>query len=178
VIESNTLNDGTTIATIADMNKMIFEGEVDEAEVGKLKLGMPLKINLGALNKITFDALLKFIAPKGVEEDGAVQFRIEGDLVTNDSVNVRAGYSANASIVLAEKKDVLSIKEALLQFDKKTQKPFVEIETAENEFEKRELVLGVSDGIDVEIVSGLEESDKIKVWNELDKNSDITSEEE
>lgn len=178
VIESNNFNDGTTIATIADMSKMIFEGEVDEAEVGKLKLGMPLKINLGALDKTTFDALLKFIAPKGIEEDGAVQFRIEGDLVVNDSVNVRAGYSANASIVLDEKKDVLSIKEALLQFDKKTQKPYVEIETAENEFERKELVLGVSDGIDVEIVSGLDENAKIKVWNELDKNNDESSSED
>ena len=172
VIQSNNFNDGTTIATIADMTKMIFEGEVDEAEVGKLNLGMPLKINLGALEKSSFDAKLKFIAPKGVEEEGAVQFKIEGDLVMNDSVYIRAGYSANASIVLEEKKDVLSIKEALLQFDKQTQKPYVEIETGENEFERKELELGVSDGIDVEIVSGLEENAKIKVWNELDRKSD------
>jgi len=172
VIQSNNFNDGTTIATIADMTKMIFEGEVDEAEVGKLNLGMPLKISLGALEKSTFDAKLKFIAPKGVEEEGAVQFKIEGDLVVNDSVYIRAGYSANASIVLEEKKDVLSIKEALLQFDKETEKPFVEIETGENEFERKELVLGVSDGIDVEVVSGLEENAKVKVWNELESNED------
>ncbi|MBU2995193.1 efflux RND transporter periplasmic adaptor subunit [Cellulophaga baltica] len=175
VIESNNFNDGTTIATIADMNKMIFEGEVDEAEVGKLKLGMPLKINLGALDKTTFSALLKFIAPKGVEEDGAVQFRIEGDLEKKDSVNVRAGYSANASIVLEEKKDVLAIKEALLQFDKETQEPYVEIEKSENEFERKNLVLGVSDGIDVEVVSGLDKEMKIKVWNELDSESEINN---
>lgn len=172
VIQSNNFNDGTTIATIADMTKMIFEGEVDEAEVGKLILGMPLKISLGALEKSTFEAKLKFIAPKGVEEEGAVQFKIEGDLVVNDSVYVRAGYSANASIVLEEKKDVLAIKEALLQFDKETEKPFVEIETGENEFERKELVLGVSDGIDVEVVSGLEEDAKVKVWNELEKEDD------
>lgn len=176
VRETNNFNDGTTIATIADMSKMIFEGEVDEAEVGKLKIGMPLKISLGALENSNFEALLKFIAPKGVEAEGAVQFKIEGDLVVNDSVNVRAGYSANASIVLDEKKDVLSIKEALLQFDKETEKPFVEIETGENEFERKELVLGVSDGIDVEIVSGLNENDKIKIWNGLEKKDDNNEE--
>ena len=172
VIQSNNFNDGTTIATIADMTKMIFEGEVDEAEVGKLTLGMPLSISLGALEKSTFSAKLKFIAPKGVEEEGAVQFKIEGDLVVNDSAYVRAGYSANASIILEEKKDVLAIKEALLQFDKETKKPFVEIETGENEFERKELELGVSDGIDVEVVSGLEEDAKVKVWNELEKKDD------
>ena len=172
VIESNNFNDGTTIATIADMSKMIFEGEVDEAEVGKLKVGMPLEISMGALQNEKFNAKLKFIAPKGIEEEGAVQFRIEGDLVVSDSTNVRAGYSANAGIVLEEKKDVLSIKEALLQFDKETNKPYVEVETGENEFEKRELVLGVSDGIDVEIVSGIDEDAKIKIWNTLEAKSD------
>ena len=175
VIQSNNFNDGTTIATIADMSKMIFEGEVDEAEVGKLNVGMPLEISLGALEKDKFDAKLKFIAPKGVEEEGAVQFKIEGDLVVSDSTYVRAGYSANASIVLEEKKNVLSIKEALLQFDKETDKPFVEVEIAENEFEKKELELGVSDGIDVEILSGIEEEAKVKVWNKLEKKSDEDS---
>ncbi|NHF58345.1 efflux RND transporter periplasmic adaptor subunit [Flavobacteriaceae bacterium TP-CH-4] len=172
VIQSNNFNDGTTVATIADMTKMIFEGEVDEAEVGKLKLGMPLEISLGALEKSTYSAKLKFIAPKGTEEEGAVQFKIEGDLVVTDTAYVRAGYSANAAIVLEEKKDVLAIKEALLQFDKETEKPFVEVEVGENEFEKRELELGVSDGIDVEVVSGLDENAKVKVWNELEKKDD------
>ncbi|SHJ76895.1 efflux RND transporter periplasmic adaptor subunit [Maribacter aquivivus] len=172
VIESNNFNDGTTIAFIADMSKMIFEGEVDEAEVGKLKVGMPLEISMGALQDEKFSAKLKFIAPKGVEEEGAVQFKIEGDLVVSDSTNIRAGYSANAAIVLEEKKDVLSIKEALLQFDKETNKPYVEVETGDNEFEKRELELGVSDGIDVEIISGIDENSKIKIWNKLEAKSD------
>ncbi|WP_405410574.1 efflux RND transporter periplasmic adaptor subunit [Maribacter sp. Asnod1-A12] len=172
VIESNNFNDGTTIAFIADMSKMIFEGEVDEAEVGKLKVGMPLEISMGALQDEKFNAKLKFIAPKGVEEEGAVQFKIEGDLVVSDSTNIRAGYSANAAIVLEEKKDVLSIKEALLQFDKETNKPYVEVETGDNEFEKRELELGVSDGIDVEIVSGIDEDSKIKIWNKLEAKSE------
>ncbi|WP_421810853.1 efflux RND transporter periplasmic adaptor subunit [Flagellimonas sp.] len=173
VIQSNNFNDGTTIATIADMSKMIFEGEVDEAEVGKLHVGMPLDISLGALETEKFSANLKFIAPKGVEEEGAVQFKIEGDLALTDSTTyVRAGYSANASIVLEEKKDVLAIKEALLQFDKETEKPYVEIEVGENEFERKDLELGVSDGIDVEVVSGLDENAKVKIWNKLEKKSD------
>ncbi|WP_299797347.1 efflux RND transporter periplasmic adaptor subunit [uncultured Maribacter sp.] len=176
VIESNNFNDGTTIAFIADMSKMIFEGEVDEAEVGKLKVGMPLEISMGALQDEKFSAKLKFIAPKGVEEEGAVQFKIEGDLVVSDSTNIRAGYSANAAIVLEEKKDVLSIKEALLQFDKETNKPYVEVETGDNEFEKRELELGVSDGIDVEIISGIEENSKIKIWNKLEAKSEDNDE--
>ncbi|GLU42678.1 efflux RND transporter periplasmic adaptor subunit [Allomuricauda sp. NBRC 101325] len=173
VIQSNNFNDGTTIATIADMSKMIFEGEVDEAEVGKLKVGMPLEISLGALDQQKFEAKLKFIAPKGVEEEGAVQFKIEGDLALTDTTSyVRAGYSANASIVLDEKKDVLTIKEALLQFDKDTEKPYVEVEVSENKFERKDLELGVSDGIDVEIVSGIEEDAKIKVWNKLEKKTE------
>ncbi|TKD66652.1 efflux RND transporter periplasmic adaptor subunit [Flavobacterium sp. ASW18X] len=172
VIQSNNFNDGTTIATIADMNKMIFEGEVDEAEVGKLHVGMPLEISLGALESSKFTAKLKFIAPKGVEEEGAVQFKIEGDLEVSDSTQVRAGYSANASIVLDQKKDVLAIKEALLQFDKETEKPYVEVETGENQYERKEIEIGVSDGIHVEVVSGLEEGDKVKVWNKLEKKSD------
>ena len=172
VIQSNNFNDGTTIATIADMTRMIFEGEVDEAEVGKLNVGMPLDISLGALEDNKFEAKLKFIAPKGVEEEGAVQFKIEGDLVLDENSYIRAGYSANASIVLDEKKDVLAIKEALLQFDKETEKPYVEIEIGENEFERKDLELGVSDGIDVEVVSGIDEEAKIKVWNKLERRSD------
>ncbi|RNC91842.1 MAG: efflux RND transporter periplasmic adaptor subunit [Allomuricauda sp.] len=175
VIQSNNFNDGTTIATIADMTKMIFEGEVDEAEVGKLHAGMPLEISLGALEEQKFEANLKFIAPKGVEEEGAVQFKIEGDIVVSDSTYVRAGYSANASIVLDEKKDVLSIKEALLQFDSETEQPYVEVEVGENEFERKDLELGVSNGIDVEVISGLAEEDKIKVWNRLEPKSDDNS---
>ena len=104
-----------------------------------------------------------------------MQFKIEGDLEVNDSTNVRAGYSANASIVLEEKQDVLSIKEALLQFDKDSDEPYVEVEVGENKFEKRDVELGISDGIDVEILSGLDEDDKIKVWNRLEKKSEEDS---
>ncbi|MDH3796220.1 MAG: efflux RND transporter periplasmic adaptor subunit, partial [Flavobacteriaceae bacterium] len=164
VIQSNNFNDGTTIASIADLSKMIFEGKVDEGEVGKLKLGMPLEISLGALEEQKFEAKLKFIAPKGVEEAGAVQFKIEGDVAVNDSILIRAGYSANASLVLEKKDSIMVIPEALLQFDKETDKPFVEVATGDQEFERKDIEIGISDGINVEIVSGLTEEDEVKVW--------------
>ncbi len=168
VIQSNNFNDGTTIAAIADLGKMIFEGKVDEGEVGKLELGMPLKISLGAIEDKEFDAELKFIAPKGVEESGAVQFKIEGDVNVEDDFLIRAGYSANASLVLEKKDSILVIPEALLQFDKETDKPYVEVATGEQEFERRDIEIGISDGVNVEIVSGLSEADEVKQWNKTE----------
>lgn len=171
VIQSNNFNDGTTIATIADLSKMIFEGKVDEGEVGKLKVGTPLKISLGALEGVELDAKLKFIAPKGIEETGAVQFRIEGDVEVSDDIFIRAGYSANASIVLESKVDILVISEALLQFDKDTNKPYVEIAKGAidaQEFERKDIEVGISDGVNVEIVSGLTEEDNVKEWNKTE----------
>ncbi len=168
VIQSNNFNDGTTIATIADLSQMIFEGKVDEGEVGKLRLGMPLEISLGAIEDQKFEALLKFIAPKGVEEAGAVQFKIEGDVKVNDSIFIRAGYSANASLVLEKRDSILVIPEALLQFDKETDKPYVEISVGDQEFERKDIEIGISDGVNVEIVSGLTESDNVKIWNKTE----------
>jgi len=168
VIQSNNFNDGTTIASIADLSKMIFEGKVDEGEVGKLELGMPLEISLGALEDQKFNAELKFIAPKGVEEAGAVQFKIEGDVQVNDSIMIRAGYSANASLVLERKDSIMVIPEALLQFDKETDKPFVEVATGDQEFERKDVEIGISDGINVEIVSGLTEEDEVKIWKKTE----------
>ena len=168
VIQSNNFNDGTTIAAIADLGKMIFEGKVDEGEVGKLEIGMPLKISLGAIEDKEFDAKLKYIAPKGVEESGAVQFKIEGDVSVDDDFLIRAGYSANASLTLEKKDSILVIPEALLQFDKETDKPYVEIATGDQEFERRDIEIGISDGVNVEIVSGLEESDEVKQWNKTE----------
>lgn len=173
VIQSNNFNAGTTIASVADMSKMIFEGKVDEAEVGKLRLGMPLDITIGAIEDSKLSASLNFIAPKGKEESGAIQFTVKGDLdLTNIKETVRAGYSANAAIIIEKKDSVLTIREALLQFDKETKKPFVEvlINKEEGKYEKRDVKLGVSDGINVEIVSGITEEDKIKVWNIESKN--------
>jgi len=169
VIESNTFNAGTTIATIADMTKMIFEGKVDEAEVGKIQNGTVLEVSLGAIEKKKYLAKLNFIAPKGTEENGAVQFKIKGDVTLDDEFFVRAGYSANADIVLEQKDSVLSIKEALLQFDKKTEIPYVEVKTGDQVFEKRDVELGISDGINVEIISGVTLEDEIKIWNKTSK---------
>lgn len=168
VIESNSFNAGTTIAIIADLKKMIFEGKVDEAEVGKLVIGMPLTVSLGAIQDKEFDAKLKFIAPKGNEEQGAVQFKIEGDVTLDDDFFVRAGYSANASLILERKDSILAISEALLQFDKDTEKPYVEIQIDEQKFERKDIEIGISDGINVEIVSGITIEDKIKVWNKTE----------
>ena len=168
VIESNNFNDGTTIATIADLGKMIFEGKVDEGEVAKLKVGTPLTISLGALQDEELNAKLRFIAPKGVEETGAVQFKIEGDVEVKEGVYIRAGYSANASLVLEKKDSILVISEALLQFDRSTNKPYVEISTGDQKFERRDIEIGISDGVNVEIVSGLDENDDIKQWNKTE----------
>ena len=168
VIASNSFNAGTTVATIADLNKMIFEGKVDEAEVGKLVIGMPLEVNLGAVEDKSLKAKLKFIAPKGNEEQGAVQFKIEADLFLNDSIFVRAGYSANASLVLERKDSVMAISESLLQFDTKTEEPYVEIEVGDQKFERKDIEIGISDGVNVEIITGISEDDKIKVWNKTE----------
>ncbi|MBE9492625.1 MAG: efflux RND transporter periplasmic adaptor subunit [Bacteroidetes bacterium] len=161
VIESNTFNDGTTIASVADMGEMIFEGNIDETEVGKIREGMPLILSIGAIEDITFDATLEHISPKGVEENGAIQFKIKADVELKTDYFVRAGYSANADIVLARTDTVLAIPESLLQFENDS--AFVEIETEPQIFEKRMVELGLSDGINVEVKSGVTKDDKIKI---------------
>lgn len=171
VIESNNFNAGTSIATVADMSKMIFEGQVDESEVGKLKEGINIKVVLGAINEKEFPAKLTFVAPKGLEVNGAVQFTIKADVEVEQSTNIRAGYSANAEIELESKENTFCIKEALLQFNRITEKPFVEIQKADGSFEKVDVELGLSDGINVEIKEGVKEGDKIKVWNKASKEN-------
>ncbi|WP_432412658.1 efflux RND transporter periplasmic adaptor subunit [Rasiella sp. SM2506] len=168
VIESNNFNDGTTIATLADVDKMIFEGKVDESEVGKITENLPLEITVGAIENKKFDAILDYIAPKGVSENGAIQFSIKGTLKKQDTTTfIRAGLSANASIILAKAENVLGIKEALVQYDPETQKPFVEVAVGDQEFIRKDVELGVSDGLNVEVKSGITKEDKIKVWNQL-----------
>lgn len=171
VIEANNFNEGTTIAAIADVEKMIFEGKVDESEVGKIKEDLPLEITVGAIENTVFDAVLDYIAPKGKEENGAIQFEIKGTMKKQDSVFIRAGLSANASIILAKVDSVLAVKEALVQFDEETKNPFVEIATGEQEFERKEIDLGISDGIFVEVKSGITMEDKIKVWNKIENDT-------
>ncbi len=163
VIESNTFNDGTTVCIVADMGEMVFEGKVDESEVGKIREGMDLILTVGAINDVNFHALLEHISPKGVEENGAIQFEIKAAVDLIDTVFVRAGYSANADIVLDRKDSVLAISEALLQFENDS--AFVEVETGEQVFEKRFVETGLSDGINIEILSGLSKEDKIKKLN-------------
>ncbi|UCF93300.1 MAG: efflux RND transporter periplasmic adaptor subunit [Desulfobacterales bacterium] len=163
VIETNTFNEGTTIASVADMGEMIFKGKVDESEVGKIEPGMDLILTIGAIEKEKYDAVLEYIAPKGAEEKGAIQFEIKAKIKLKASYFIRAGYSANADIVLDRRDNVLAINESLLQFA--SDKPFVEVETAPQQFEKRPIQVGLSDGIKIEVVSGLDPMDKIKVWN-------------
>jgi HlyD family secretion protein len=160
VIESNTFNEGTTIATVADMGEMIFEGKVDESEVGKIKPGMELILTVGAIDSDKFKAWLEYIAPKGVKENGAIQFQIKAKVNLQKGVFLRAGYSSTADIVLAKKEKVLALAEGVLQFE--NNKTFVEVETAPQTFEKRYLQTGLSDGINIEILGGIKKEDKIK----------------
>lgn len=172
VIESNNFNEGTTIASIADVGKMIFVGKIDESEVGKIKVNLPIEITIGAIENKKFDAVLQYIAPKGKTENGAIQFEIKASLVNRDATFIRAGLSANASIILEKADKVLAVKESLVQFDSKTQKPYVEVESGAQKFVRKDLVLGVSDGIYVEIRSGIKAADKIKIWNQGLKNEE------
>lgn len=165
VIEANNFNAGTTVATVADMNDMIFKGKIDESEVGKIRVGMPLILQIGAIENAVFDAKLQYISPKGIKENGAIQFEIKADVVLTDSTFIRAGYSANADIVLKRVDNVLAIEESLLQFEKK--KPYVEVKIDSMNFEKRFIETGLSDGIKVEVKSGIKKEDNIKVWNKI-----------
>ncbi|MBN1145530.1 MAG: efflux RND transporter periplasmic adaptor subunit [Bacteroidales bacterium] len=162
VIESNTFNEGTTIASVADMGEMIFEGKVDETEVGKLKLGMPLILSIGAIEDEKFDAELEYISPKGKEENGAIQFEIKADVKIRENSFIRAGYSANADIVLERKDSVMVIPESLIKFEKEGDSAYVEIENQPQIFEKRFIKTGLSDGVNIEIREGLGINDKIK----------------
>ena len=135
---------------------------------GKIKEDLPLEITVGAIENQVFDAVLDYIAPKGVEENGAIQFEIKGTLRKQDTTFIRAGLSANASIILARADSVLALKEALIQFDDDSKEPFVEIEVGDQQFERKEIQLGISDGIYVEVKSGITDEDKIKVWNNVE----------
>ncbi len=160
VIETNTFNDGTTIATVADMDELIFVGKIDESDVGKIRPGMELLLTIGALETERFTADLEHIAPKGVEENGAIQFEIRAALDLQEGVFVRANYSASADIVLDKRDDVLAIDEGLVTFE--GEKAWVEVETAPQQFERREIRTGLSDGIYVEVVSGLAADEAVK----------------
>ncbi|MCB0835545.1 MAG: efflux RND transporter periplasmic adaptor subunit [Bacteroidetes bacterium] len=165
VIEANTFNDGTTIAVIANMDEMIFEGKVDESEVGKISEGMDLLLTIGAIEEEKFHAKLEHISPKGVAENGAIQFEIRAAVQLKENQFIRAGYSANADIVLERKDSVLAISESLLIFE--DNKPYVEVERIFQRFEKVPVETGLSDGIYIEVLSGLDTDAKIKNPNAI-----------
>ena len=163
VIQSNSFNDGTTIASVANMNDMIFRGNVDETEIGKIRAGMPIKLTVGALGTRTFDAVLEYVSPKGEEKNGAIQFEIKAAVSLPDTSFVRAGYSANAEIVLERAENVLTIPESTVEFHGDT--AFVQVvkqEKPKQIFEKRQIKTGLSDGIKIEVKEGLTEKDKIR----------------
>jgi HlyD family secretion protein len=161
VIEANTFNPGTTIAFVADMGEMIFKGKVDETEVGKLKIGMKLILTIGAIENEKFDAELEYISPKGASENEAIQFEIKAKVKLKNNLFIRSGCSANGDIVLDHRDSVLAIQESLLKFQGDS--PYVEIEKQKSqEFEKRFIKTGLSDGINIEVLSGLTKADKIK----------------
>ncbi len=168
VIQSNNFNDGTTIASVADMTDLIFEGNVDESEVGKIKEKMNLLIKIGAIEGKSYNALLEYISPKGEDDQGTIQFEIRAAMKQQEGETtdfIRAGYSANADIILQQADSVVAIKERDLLFDEDTKDPYVEIETGEQEFERRDIKTGLSDGINVQILDGLVLEDKYKKQN-------------
>lgn len=178
VIEANSFNAGTTIASVANLNSLIFEGNIDEAQAGKLKEGMPMNIIIGALQNKKFSGRLTMIAPKGKEESGTIKFPVEGDVFNPDNEYIRAGFSANGEVVLDSHKDALLLDESLVQYEKKDGKdvPFVEVKQADGKFKKVFVKLGGSDGINVQILSGLTKDSEVKVWNPSDKDKEALKE--
>ncbi|WP_394849420.1 efflux RND transporter periplasmic adaptor subunit [Pendulispora brunnea] len=168
VIEANTFNEGTTIAVVADMKDLIFEGHVDESEVGKVEVGMPVTISVGAVGNETLSGNVEYISPKGKEKDGTMEFAIRTSVTNKASIVLRANYSANAEIILERHEQVLAINEGAVRFEQG--QTFVEVEIEPNHFERRTVKLGLSDGLLVEVISGLEKELRIKK-QEPEKNN-------
>ena len=163
VVLSNTFNDGTTIATVANMNALIFRGNIDETEVGRLVEGMPMKITIGALQDLSFEANLEYVSPKAVESNGANQFEVKAAVHVMKSGKIRSGYSANAEIVLAKASKVLSIPESAIEFSGDS--TFVYIVKGEGEkktYDRRAVTTGLSDGVSIEIKKGITAKDKVR----------------
>lgn len=163
VILSNTFNDGTTIASVANMNDLIFRGNIDESEVGRIHAGMPMNITIGALQDLNFDAVLEYISPKAVQSNGANQFEIKASVTIKDSVQMRSGYSANAEIVLAEAKDVLCVPESAIEFeDDSTFVYVVQGDEDKKTYVRMHVETGLSDGVKIEIKNGISAKDIIR----------------
>jgi len=173
VIQANTMNDGTTVATVADMNDLIFDGNIDETEVGSLVEGMPLVITIGALSDYRFDATLEYISPKAVENNGANQFEVKAAVKVASDRMIRSGYSANAEIILEHAEQVVTLPESALEFSGDS--TFVYCKTADNSYQRRQVTTGLSNGLDIEILSGIEEGDIVrgpKIVNVPDKTAE------
>lgn len=163
VILSNTFNDGTTIATLANMNDLIFRGNIDETEVGQLAIGVPMKITIGALQDVTLDASLEYISPKAIENNGANQFEIKAAIKSAGLGKLRSGYSANAEIVLQNVKNVLTVPESAIEFSGDSTFVYIINGTGENKtYDRHPVTIGLSDGVNIEIRKGLKKTDKVR----------------
>ena len=160
VINSNTFNDGTTIATVADMDDLIFDGNIDETEVGRLHIGLPVVITVGALQDVSFDAALEYISPKATESNGTNLFEIKATVKVPEGITIRSGYSANAEIELQREEDVLTLPESAIQFE--GEKTFVYVVGADGSYERRDVETGISDGVKIEIKDGLSPGEKVR----------------
>src|SRR5690606_4603195 len=160
VIERNNFNEGTSIAIVADMNALIFEGKVDESDVGKLKEGMPIELTIGALEDQKIEATLEYISPKGILEEGSVKFEVKAAIQIRDDIFLRAGYGANGDIILDRRDSVVSIKERDLIFQNDS--TFVEVVIGDQQFKKVPVKTGLSDGIQIEVLSGIDTTTQIK----------------
>lgn len=160
VIQANTMNDGTTVAAVANMNDLIFDGKIDETEVGSLSEGMPVVITIGALQNYSFDATLEYISPKAEENNGINQFQIKAAVAVDTDQMIRSGYSANAEIVLKDASQVLTVPESALEFE--DDKIFVQLKKADGSFERTEITTGLSDGVNIQVLSGLSEGDVVR----------------
>ena len=171
VIERNNFNEGTTIASIADMTDLIFQGKVDESEVGKVKLGMPVVLTVGAIDNAKWDAELEYIAPKGVEENGAIQFEIRAAVSVKEGQNLRSGYSANADIVLQRKDSVLTVPESIVSFNAKGDSAFVDVKNGEG-WKKTHIKTGLSDGMNLEVLEGVDAATELKGAKKMEKKDE------
>ena len=160
VIQANTMNDGTTVATVANMNDLIFDGQIDETEVGSLSEGMPVVITIGALQDYSFDATLEYISPKAVENNGTNQFEIKAAVKADPAQRIRSGYSANAEIVLQRAEQVLAVSESALEFSGDS--TFVWLKGADGKFSRTQVTTGISDGLNIEIKDGLKKGDIVR----------------
>lgn len=169
VIQSNNFNDGTTVASVANLNDMLFVGKIDETEVGKLHEGMPMEITIGAIQNREIPATLEYVSPKGTEESGAILFEMKAAMKLPTDVFIRAGYSANAEIILDERNDVLMIPESSLEFSGDSAFVYLVKSEKPQNFERKLVKIGLSDGIHIEVQTGLQLNDKIRGTEVIDK---------